>query len=146
MRYFAIALLLTVACRSADKNVSSQQTVGDSAGQVNPATLEYKDLITVEDPHRGQIVSSPLAVHGKARGTWYSEGSFPVILLDAAGDTLATKPAAANGEWMTENYVPFLAVLTFATTADSGTLVLKKDNPSGEPLRDDEVRLPIRFH
>jgi hypothetical protein len=135
---------MLAACRTADKNTA--QAAGDTINQVNPAILEYKDLIRVEDPHRGQVVSSPLAVHGAARGTWYFEGSFPVLLLASNGDTLASKPAAANGEWMTENYVPFLAVLTFTTTADSGTLVLRKDNPSGEPLRDDEVRLPVRFH
>lgn len=102
--------------------------------------------ITVASPREGETVKSPLVVEGRARGTWYFEASFPVRLLDADGSELAAVPAQAQGEWMTQSFVPFRATLTFTVSAaQSGTLVLLKDNPSGEPSRDASLRIPVRI-
>lgn len=47
---------------------------------------------------------------------------------------------------MTEDFVPFMVSLAFdAPSTATGTLVLKRDNPSGLPQNDDEVRVPVRF-
>lgn len=106
-----------------------------------------RDLIRVSTPAAGGTVTSPIRVTGEARGTWYFEGSFPVRLLDAGGRELAVVPARALGEWMTEEFVPFEAVLEFDPPAPGtrGTLVLEKDNPSGLPEHAGEVRLPVMF-
>jgi spore germination protein GerM len=49
-------------------------------------------------------------------------------------------------EWMTEEYVPFEATLSFnPPQTETGTLILSKDNPSGLPEHDDELRIPVRF-
>jgi hypothetical protein len=113
----------------------------DSTGPVSTS-----DLIHVTQPRQNAVVRSPLAVSGEARGTWYFEASFPVILVSANGDTLAVKPAQAQGEWMTENFVPFTVTLDFTAPATpEGTLILKKDNPSGLPEHDAEIRIPVRF-
>ncbi len=102
--------------------------------------------IRLTDPKANQIVSSPLTVTGTARGTWYFEASFPVKLLDANNQELAVKPAQAQGEWMTENFVPFSVTLAFPTPATAtGKLVLQKDNPSGDPIRDEQIEIPVRF-
>jgi hypothetical protein len=105
------------------------------------------DLITVDVPFPGQKVASPLTVTGKARGTWYFEASAPVSLLDANGNTLVQTHINAQGDWMTENFVPFTATLTFPAqpAGSKGTLVLKNDNPSGEPSRDKKVEVPVTF-
>lgn len=104
------------------------------------------DLITVSNPRANQIVSSPLTVSGQARGNWYFEASFPVYLYDATGKQLAVGVAQAQGEWMTENFVPFSVSLTFAQpTTATGELVLEKSNASGLPENDDELRIPVRF-
>jgi len=109
-----------------------------------PATLP--DRIELQSPLPGTVITSPLAIHGRARGSWYFEASFPVYLLNAAGDTIARSPAHAQGEWMTADFVPFDASLSFATTASgSGTLVLAKDDPSGMASLTAELRIPIRF-
>jgi len=114
----------------------------DSTG---PASTS--DLIHVNQPQMNAIVTAPLTISGEARGTWYFEASFPVILIDANGDTLAMKPAQAQGEWMTENFVPFTVTVSFtAPVSSAGTLILKKDNPSGLPEHDAELRIPVRFH
>lgn len=103
-------------------------------------------LIRVEVPRQNAMVRSPFSVSGEARGTWYFEASFPVRLLDADGTVLAATPAQAQGDWMTDAFVPFKVTLTFKEPKGvTGVLVLKKDNPSGDPARDDEIRIPVRF-
>lgn len=89
---------------------------------------------------------SPMTVTGTARGGWYFEESFPVELRDANGLLLASSIAQAQGDWMTTNYVPFTTTLTFGMpTTATGTLIFKKDNPSGEPANDNQLVIPVQF-
>lgn len=108
---------------------------------------EVKDaMISVTSPQEGEVVSSPLVVRGEARGAWYFEAQFPVRLLDADGRVLASAPAHAVGDWMTDQMVPFEATLTFdRPAAVTGTLVLEKDNPSDLPQNADSRSIPVRF-
>lgn len=118
---------------------------GDGIEEGLPEPVETS-LIRVDSPLPGATISSPLVVRGEARGQWYFEADFPVRLLDATGRELAVVPAQAQGEWMTTDFVPFEALLNFATsTTDTGFLVLEKSNPSGLPENADEVRVPVRF-
>lgn len=106
----------------------------------------HSDKIRVTSPVSGETVSSPLVVSGEARGYWFFEASFPVKLLDADGSLMAVVPAQAQGDWMTEDFVPFTASIAFdVPTSGTGTLVLEKDNPSGLPENADEIRLPVKF-
>ncbi|MBI2050380.1 MAG: GerMN domain-containing protein [Parcubacteria group bacterium] len=99
------------------------------------------------EPQNNAIVSSPLTLRGEARGAWYFEASFPMKLLDANNNQIAVTPAQAQGDWMTENFVPFLATLEFESPAtETGMLVLQKDNPSGLPEFDAEIKIPVRFN
>jgi len=115
-----------------------------------PSDLEEEakkdDLIALSVPFSNTLVSSPITLIGKARGMWYFEASFPVELHDSNGTIIATSIATAEGEWMTEDFVPFTSTLIFDKPAtDTGVLVLKKDNPSGDPERDDSLILKVRF-
>jgi hypothetical protein len=111
------------------------------------ATAVGDSLIRLAAPQPDQLVTSPLRVTGEARGNWYFEASFPVHLLDASGREIAVVPATAQGEWMTTEFVPFSAELTFTVPAgeSTGTLVLEKSNASGLPEHDDARRIPVRF-
>ena len=107
---------------------------------------DYSDLIHITSPVSNQIVTSPLTVTGEARGNWYFEASFPVKILDANGALIVQSHAEAQGDWMTTDFVPFIALLEFSKPGtQTGTLVLEKDNPSGLPENAAEVRIPIRF-
>ncbi len=110
-----------------------------------PAPAQKDDLISVATPLPNRTVSSPLVITGKARGNWYFEASFPVELTDLQGTVLATGHAQAQGDWMTTEYVPFTATLTYAApaTAIKGFLILKKDNPSGEAQFDNALSIPV---
>lgn len=107
---------------------------------------DKQDLIRVASPRPNDTVASPLILEGEARGTWYFEASFPIKILDANGVELGIVPAQAQSEWMTESFVPFKATLSFkAPTTPTGMLVFQKDNPSGLPEHDDELRMPVKF-
>ncbi len=114
---------------------------------------EKADLITVRSPKPNDHISSPLTITGEARGTWYFEGSFPVILTNWDGLIIAEGYATAQGEWMTEDFVPFVSTITFTNPYQAGdpefmqrgSLILKKDNPSGLPQHDDALEFPIKF-
>jgi hypothetical protein len=108
--------------------------------------LEKMDLIKINSPRPNELVKSPLEITGQARGNWFFEASFPVKLLDENGSDLGAGIAQAKGEWMTEDFVPFSAKLEFAMPkGKTGSLILKKDNPSGLPENDDELRVPVSF-
>ncbi len=91
-----------------------------------------------------QSVTSPLTIFGQARGTWFFEASFPITIVDQNGAVLAITIAEAQGDWMTENFVPFKATVFFTvTTTQPGEIIFRKDNPSGLPEHDREWRLPV---
>ncbi len=135
------------------QTISETSTPIISPTEIATATLETKEesianKIKVTIPLPDEAVKSPLTVSGEARGTWYFEASFPIELVDTNGKRLAVTPAQAQSDWMTENFVPFTATLTWSstsTTATSGVLILHKDNPSGLPEHDEELRIPVKF-
>lgn len=110
------------------------------------ATSTTNSMIRVTTPVANALVKSPLTIKGEARGNWYFEASFPIKVLDATGKVLGVIPAQAQGDWMTTQFVPFQAILSFATsTTLTGTIVLEKDNPSDLPANAASVRIPVRF-
>jgi len=135
-----------VACGGAPKPSPEPQpaTVGE-APATEPAAQD-EALIRVAAPAADAVVTSPLVVTGEARGKWYFEANFPVTLLDAHGAPVVRGYATAQGEWMTEEFVPFKAELAFTAPASaSGTLLIEKANASGLPEHAAEVRIPVRF-
>ncbi|MFA6552621.1 MAG: Gmad2 immunoglobulin-like domain-containing protein [Candidatus Paceibacterota bacterium] len=108
--------------------------------------LAKDDLIRIGSPRPNTKISSPLKITGMARGSWYFEASFPVQILDANKNIIAQAPAQAKSDWMTTDFVPFELTLDFKDpTTTTGFLVLKKDNPSGIPEKDDQLIIPIVF-
>lgn len=112
-----------------------------------PVFGKIDDLIEVERPVVNQQIASPLVITGRARGVWFFEATFPIELKNAAGVVIATHYAEAEDEWMTEDFVPFSATLTFPAqpAGTSGSLVLKRSNASGDPIRDQELVIPVTF-
>ena len=113
---------------------------------MTPTGQKNNEKIVVITPPPNSEVISPLEVTGNARGSWYFEASFPIKLLDASGKVIASAVAQAQGDWMTENFVPFRAELTFKTpAAKTGALILERDNPSGLPQNDESISIPVTF-
>jgi len=140
-----------MACTMEAKLCSDGSYVARTLPDCSFAPCPKEDLIQVEEPRANEVVSSPLVVKGKARGPWFFEASFPVILTDWDGRIIAQAPAQAQSEWMTEDFVPFTATLEFEKpehingVVNRGSLILKKDNPSGLPEHDDALEFTVLF-
>jgi len=115
--------------------------------------VDLSDLIIVSNPEVGEVVESPLLVSGEARGNWFFEGSFPIELKNADGVVIASGIATTTEEWMTTEFIPFSTTLEFENPYQAGdpeywkqgTLVLKRDNPSGLPENDQALEVTIYF-
>jgi len=107
------------------------------------------DLINVESPRIGEVVTNPILIKGEARGYWFFEASFPITVVNWDGLIIGQGIATAEGDWMTEEYVPFTATITYDASQiglyTRGSLILKKDNPSGESKFDDALEYQINF-
>lgn len=103
--------------------------------------------VKVQQPKWNSVVASPLSISGEAVGGWYFEASFPIKLLDSNNQVIGQTIAQAQGDWMTTDFVPFTASLTFPTqpTGSQGKLVFEKDNPSGLPQNDDSYSRKVIF-
>ncbi|HCC22823.1 TPA: hypothetical protein DF272_01440 [Candidatus Falkowbacteria bacterium] len=118
--------------RSDDSNTNSDPRTNQPSN-----TRPVDELIRVVSPKVGDTVSNPIQYSGEARGQFYFEGSFPVRLETPSGKIIAQSFATAQGEWMTENFVPFTGQLTFnyADIEDGRlNLVFEKDNAGDLPL------------
>lgn len=97
------------------------------------------------------IIISPLLIKGEAKGNWFFEGDFPIILTDWDGRIIAESFATAIGDWMVEGFVPFEGILEFVPPIGEeefmkrGYLILQKDNPSDIVELDEAVEIRIQF-
>jgi hypothetical protein len=157
--FFLLLLLLHIgACTAGDQeSQEDQEPLPESTVEVVMDSASYTSIrgdtgvIRLVSPRPNEVVRSPLAIRGEARGNWFFEASFPVTLTNWDGLIIADGIATARGEWMTTDYVPFEAVLDFERPEDigdfsrRGSLILQKDNPSGLPENDDALEITIFF-
>lgn len=152
--------------RSHSYQPSLQESVGNVAvSQPATSTIPHdiaqliaakEDLIVVTLPKGGELITSPQTITGRARGYWFFEGSFPIVLTNWDGLIIAESyatavldPADPSSTWMTEDFVDFEGSITFPTdeslgaVSNRGTLILQKANPSGLPEHDDVVEIPV---
>ena len=117
--------------------------------QRTPEEVEKMDLIRLDSPRPNDTIESPLVVKGQARGYWFFEADFPVMLVDWDGRIIATGIARAQDEWMTKEFVPFEATLDFTVDPNvysaRGALILQRNNPSDLPQNDNALEIPIIF-
>ncbi len=129
---------------------------GDAFGTVGTPTdtegssVTHRDLIRVTSPMEGSTIASPVTVTGEARGSWFFEASFPISVVDWDGRIIGEGFASANGDWMTTDFVPFTASVSYSVPAGTpymrGAVILRKDNPSGISENDDAVEIPVVFN
>lgn len=105
---------------------------------------EIEPEVIVFSFQKGDTIESPLVIEGKAIGTWFFEASFPIKVVDENDNILGYSYVTALGEWMTEEYVDFRGEIEFTSEEEkNGFFVFMKDNPSGLPEYDKEIRIPI---
>lgn len=105
------------------------------------------DKVKLDNLKSNDEIFSPLTITGEIKGTWFFEGSFPVILVDWDGKIIAQVSVTTKSDWMTEDFVPFEAIINFQKPSygEKGSLIFKKDNPSGLPQNDDAIEIPVVF-
>lgn len=123
--------------------------------KIDKSPITYKNQIEIYSPRSNEKIKSPLKISGRARGNWFFEANFPVILTNWDGMIIAESYVQANGDWMTENFVDFKAILEFQSPVFSnvsqdhfsrkGYLIFKKANPTGLAQYDDALEIPIEF-
>ncbi len=119
------------------KNVVPNNNATSTATTTIPEIILYS-------PVANQEVHSPFTITGKAKGNWYFEASFPIELVDMNGKVIFQTHADALTDWMTTDFVEFKAVINYpATSTGNALLILKNDNPSGDPIRDKSITIPV---
>ena len=109
------------------------------------------ESLIVEEPLRGDIVTSPLTLKGKVRGTWLFEADAPVLLTDWDGRIIGESYIKADGNWMTEEFVPFTGTITFTTPQDvgefsnRGSIVFMKANAADLPVHEEALEFEIFY-
>lgn len=117
-----------------------------TAGEVTNTIIATSSPVIILYPQDNQEVTNPIRIRGMARGPWFFEASFPIQLVDSAGNIISTGIAKAESDWMTENYVNFSAEIEYpATNTGSALLVLSKDNPSDNPDLDQHFFVPVKL-
>jgi hypothetical protein len=127
--------------------ITGSQLAG-GAGSVTDPSYHYtnatKNDIFVTAPEPAASVTTTIIIEGYARGPWYFEGTFPVEVKNAKGVVIGTGQGKAEGEWTSNNFAPFTAEVDLkALYNGQATIVLKKDNPSGNASKDASLSFPV---
>ena len=159
--YFILGIILVTAiilrlAQFFSREKVPNEIVVSKVTEVMPKEVEQKfilegdlgktnKLAILETPLPNSVVSSPLVVKGEAPGAWFFESSFPVKLTDDKDNVIVIKPAIAQSDALTENFVPYEVLLEFETKATSGYLILTNDNPSGLLENELSLKIPVTF-
>lgn len=138
--------IATVSCKG-DRSTEDENFVKEKSSGTEKSRDTINDLIKVENPKPGQLISSPLEIKGEARGYWFFEAEATAELLDENLQQVSRTNTTATGEWMTEDWVPFSGTMTFEKpSTENGFLVLHKANASG--LKENEMSdtIKVKFH
>ena len=92
------------------------------------------------------ILPHTYTLRGEVPGSWANEGEFIIdtVFEGDIGYPLGT--ATVDGDWMTDDMVPFAATLDFGdkfVVGDEVSFLIHNANPSGLPDNDDSVRLTV---
>lgn len=121
--------------------------VFDWGRKYDSINLKNDSLIIVDYPKEGHKINSPLKIYGKARGSWFFEGSFLIELVDVDRNIISRSIATSTEDWMTEDFIDFTSEMYFdkPTSTINAILIFKKDNPSGNPDFDQSILIPVTF-
>jgi len=130
-----------------DKNGNSYTEVIDD--QITPQEFRSTKgtIIYIDSLQKNKVISSPLTLTGRIPGNWSFEANFPATLVNWNGVIIDQKTAQIQGDWMTNDYVQFIITFEFDSPSvdKNGSIILKKDNPSGLIENDDSVEIPITY-
>lgn len=131
--------------RTAEYEVEVQQIIDSIEFETNDAS--GASIISIDSPVSGETVASPITVSGEARGYWFFEATASLMVTDWDGRIIGESFITADGDWMTEDFVPFSGTVEYSLPTDvysaSGTIIFQKANPSGLPENDDAREVSV---
>lgn len=102
--------------------------------------------VVISSPDLSQAIKSPLTLKGQIDPSWVFEASFPIELFDNQNKSLYVGTASVPNWTEGDNqFIDFTAIIKFSTTAASGILEIRNDNPSGLPENDKSISIPVIF-
>ena len=129
-----------ISCTEEAKVCHDGSSVGRTFPDCNFAPCPGEEEgILISLPKNNEEIKSPLKIKGEARGFWFFEAEFIVLLFDINNNFLGEAILTAQDDWMTENFVPFEGEMVFSkpllkTTGPAiGILRFLSANPSGLP-------------
>jgi len=143
-------ILFVIPAPTANAPTGGIATTSTSNGTTS-STTAMDDLIQVTSPLPNSIISSTtIVITGKARGSYFFEASFPIEVYGQPQEGLLSNGTAhAEADWMTNDFVPFTATIhllpTIETPGETIHILLKNDNPSGDPARQKILDIPVQF-
>lgn len=102
---FSLILILLYSCNNSEKKKIIFPEKAPSVGTEN--LQKSANGLQIFSPAEGSLVSLPVELKGKVKGTWFFEAVFGVKLLDQNYNVLAESYVSATEDWMTEDWVPF---------------------------------------
>lgn len=157
----ALLALATVAFawyKTSQQPTTPQDTTQTPTTQQEPQVTDNKPvpsneyrspkdvLIYVNSPKANSTITSPVNISGTVPGNWSFEATFPIDILNSSRQVIGQGYATLEGEWMTEEQVPFSASVSFSQPGtQTGFILLKNANASGLPEHDDSIEIPVRF-
>jgi Immunoglobulin-like domain of bacterial spore germination len=154
MKYFFACIISVVICffiwkvayAPVPAEITNEQVTAVTQAVASTSSEPLSNFVVVSEPVQDAKVKSPIKISGKAPGSWYFEGSFPVVVADQKGAKIGTGIAQAQGEWMTTELVPFSLSVDVGSYKGVASVTLLRDNPSGLPENDDSVSVMVNVH
>lgn len=142
-----ITIIVIVIVTGILVNRQTSQIVIENSTSPSPEISIKNDRIAsvyLTNIERDSEISLPIDIEGQAVGNWFFEASFPATVINDKEEIIAQGIMQAQGEWMTEEHVPFKGKLERITDyTGPAFIVLKKDNPSGEARFDEDVKISV---
>ena len=110
--------------------------------------IQDEPAILLKNIKNHDHITSPLVVEGEAKGMWFSEGTFPVILTDGEGLIIAEGETTVKSDWVTENYVRFEVYLEFEKpeiNKKNGHLIFQNVNLINTTNTDNVFEILVNF-
>jgi hypothetical protein len=148
MKKILVAIFFVIALVTVSILISKEKPSNNFVGEIGNVS-EKSDLIKITNIKANQNITSPVVIKGEARGTWFYESIFPVLIVDWDGKIIGQGLANADGEWKTDDFVSFSATIEYDKSeisglyANRGSLILIKTDMSDSPQNDDALEFPV---
>lgn len=158
MKVFYVKVLCSLLCLGLfyqckpTANQNSNENENNAVAQETESTQREQNNQVSEFPsiniEAGQVIGSPLKITVNSEGKWGGfEGELGTIeLFDQENNTIGLCILSTTENWMVNGPVRYNCDLEFnASLTGNGRLVVKNNNPTGEPKFDKSFVIPVRY-